>query len=267
MNNLEQHKIKLMEAAFGTVIVVAFLFIALFANQVKTLFAIGEPHDATNTITVTGTGKATVTPDIATFNFTVTQTASTVQAAQTAASTQLNSVVSALTTAGVASSDIQTTEYDINPHYETQGGVCTGMTGICTPSKSVITGYDVSQTDQVKVRDLTQAGTLFSTVGSLGVQNVDGLQFSLNDPNAAEDQARAAAITDAQTQAQTLAKQLGVKLVAVVGYNDESSSPTPYPMMYAAEASVGGSNPTVAPSVSTGQQQVTENVSVTYAIR
>lgn len=266
MNNIEQHKVKLMEAVFGAVIIVAFLFLALFANQVKTLFGIGETHVATNTITVSGTGKVTAIPDVATFEFTVTQTAATVAAAQTAATAQLNSAYNALTSAGVASSDIQTTSYNINPHYENQGGVCNGMNGICTPSKSVLTGYDVSQTDQIKVRNLANAGSLFTTIGSLGVQSVDSLQFSLDNPETVQSEARAAAISDAQTQAETLAKELGVKLVAVVNFTDNSGSPTPYPIMYSMAASSGAMAP-ASPTVSTGQEQVTENVSVTYEIR
>jgi uncharacterized protein YggE len=266
MNNLEQHKVKLMEAAFGAVIIVAFLFLALFANQVKTLFGIGETHVATNTITVSGTGKVTAIPDVATFEFTVTQTAATVAAAQTAATAQLNSAFNALTSAGVASSDIQTTSYAINPHYDNQGGVCNGLNGICTPSKSVLTGYDVSQTDQVKVRNLANAGALFTTIGTLGVQSVDSLQFSLDNPETVQNEAQAAAIADAQAQAQKLASELGVKLVAVVSFTDNSSTPTPYPVMYAMNASVG-SVPAANPTISTGQQQITDNVSITYEIR
>lgn len=266
MNNLEQHKIKFLEAAFGAVIIVAFLFLALFANQVKTLFGIGETHAATNTITVNGTGKVTVIPDVATFEFTVDQTAPTVAAAQQAATAQLNSAYNALTSAGVASSDIQTTSYDISPHYENQGGACSGLSGICIPSKSVLTGYEVSQTDQVKVRDLADAGTLFTTIGTLGVQSVDSLQFSLDNPETAQNEARAAAIADAQAQAQQLANELGVKLVAVVSFNDNSGAQTPYPVMYAMDASAG-SVPAANPTVSTGQQQVTDNVSITYEIR
>jgi len=255
-----------MEAAFGAVIIVAFLFLALFANQVKILFGIGETHTATNTITVSGTGKVTAIPDVATFQFTVDQTAANVAAAQAAATAQLNSAYSALTSAGVASADIQTTSYNISPHYESQGGVCNGVNGLCTPSKSVLTGYDVSQTDQVKVRNLANAGSLFTTIGSLGVQNVDSLQFSLDNPETTQNEAQATAIADAQAQAQKLANELGVKLVAVVNFTDNSSSPTPYPVAYAMNTSVAGA-PAVSPTVSTGQQQVIDNVSITYEIR
>ena len=267
MNNFEQKKLKLAEAAFGTVIILAFLFLALFANQVKGLFGIGETHTPTNTITVDGTGKVTAIPDVATFNFTVTQTAATVAAAQSAATAQINSATEALTSAGVSSSDIQTISYNISPHYDTTGGVCNSISGICTPSKSVLNGYDVSQTTKVKVRDLTQAGALFTKIGSLGVQNVDSFQFALDNPEAVQSQARAAAITDAENQAQILAKNLGVKLVAVVSFQDNNGNSSPYPIMYAMSDSVAGAKAPAAPSISTGQQQVTENVSITYEIR
>ncbi len=264
--NIEQTKIKLWKAGLFAVSMLSLLFIALFANQIKMLVGIGETHTATNTFTVNGTGKVTVIPDVATFSFSVTQTASTVAAAQAAATTQINNALSALTSAGVASSDVKTLSYNINPHYESQGGGCSGPNGICTPSKSVLTGYDVSQTIQVKVRDLSKAGALFTTIGSLGVQNVDSLQFSLDNPETVQSEARAMAIADAQTQANMLAKELGVKLVAVVNFTDNSGSPTPYPIMYAMASNASGAD-SVAPNIPAGQQQVTENVSVTYEIR
>jgi len=264
--NIEQTKMKMWKSGFWTLSMLCLLFIALFANQIKMLVGIGETHTPTNTITVNGTGKITAIPDVATFSFSVTQTAATVAAAQTAATAQTNKAIDALTSAGVASVDIKTLSYNINPHYDFQGG-CNGSSGICTPSKSVLTGYDVSQTMQVKVRDLSKAGSLFTTIGSLGVQNVDSLQFSIDNPETVTNQARALAISNAQIQAQNLAKELGVKLVSVVGFTDNSASPTPYPVMYAMSASDRGSTAVASPEVSGGQQQVTENVSVTYEIR
>jgi uncharacterized protein YggE len=262
---MEQTKMRAWTTGTFAAFVLSLFLIALFANQIKTFFDIGETHTPTNTITVNGTGKVTATPDVATFSFSVTQTASTVGAAQTAATNQINSAISALTAGGVATADIQTTSYNINPHYEYQNGACSGN-GICTPSKSVLTGYDVSQTEQVKVRDLTKAGALFTSIGSLGVQSVDSLQFSIDSPEAIQNNARAMAIADAQTQAQKLASELGVKLVGVVNFTDNSGNQTPYPIAYSMAAETGSAvAPT--PSVPSGQQQVTENVSITYEIR
>ena len=54
-----------------------------------------------------------------------------------------------------------------------------------------ITGYQVSETESVKVTDITQAGTLLAGVGTRGVSNVSGLSFTVANQDALSDQARA----------------------------------------------------------------------------
>ena len=119
---------------------------------------------------------------------------------------------------------------------------------------------------QVKVRDITKAGTLFSTVGGLNVQNVDGLQFSVDDIDIVKDQTKTIAIADAKVRAEKLAAALGVHLVRIVSFADDTSSGTPYPIMYARESMAVG-KASAAPQLPQGEQKVTSNVSVTYEIR
>jgi uncharacterized protein YggE len=271
------------------------LLLVLALNQIRYLFEPG-PADpaATNTITVSGTGSITAIPDIATFDFGVTETATTVATAQTAASAKINAAMSALTSANVATSDVQTISYDINPHYSTvnqpcvyntvvpvpvsapasasagvsSGSVSSGvMVPVCPGQKTTLTGYDVSETIEVKVRNLSQAGTLFQTIGSLGVENVNDLQFSIDNVEAVQDQARSNAIADARTNADKLASELGVHLVRIVGFNDQSSGGI-VPIMYAENAMVSSAGAAApAPAIPQGQQKVTDNVSVTYEVR
>ena len=85
-----------------------------------------------------------------------------------------------------------------------------------------------------------------------------------------QDQARDEAIADAKQKAEMLAKQLGVRLVRVVSYNDSGNYPQP---MYARDMAYGmggaenQSTKAVAPSISIGENKVTSNVSITYEIR
>jgi hypothetical protein len=260
------------------------LFLVLALNQIRYLFEPGPAVPAaTNTITVNGTGSVTAIPDIATFDFGVTETATTVAAAQTAATAKINTAMSALTSAGIATSDVQTLSYNINPHYSTVNQPCVYNTvapasagsaissGVmipyCPGQKSTLTGYDVSETIEVKVRNLSQAGTLFQTIGGLGVQDVNDLQFSINNIETVQDTARSNAIADARTNAAKLASELGVSLVRIVGFNDQSSGGI-VPMMYASNAMVSSAGAAApAPAIPQGQQKVTDNVSVTYEVR
>jgi len=227
---------------------------------------------------VNGTGDAVAIPDVATFSFTVTETAKTVVAAQSAATTKSNTAIAAVKAGGVADKDIQTLSYSIDPHYDYQNGTCvynvssgsvsSGVmipsSAICPPGKSVLTGYDVSESIQVKVRDLSKAGDLFSSIGSLGVENVNGLSFSVDKPDAVQAQARSAAIADAQSKANELAKELGVHIVRITSFNESNNQPGP--IMYAMDSAKSVSAPAASPQIPAGEQKVTDNVTITYEI-
>jgi uncharacterized protein YggE len=246
-----------------------------------------------NTITVSGTGDTYAVPDVATFTFTVSDTEKTVVAAQTKATTEANSALAVVRAAGVADKDIQTEYYSINPQYEYQNAVCpqpavynssasSGSGSVssgamptiapapptsiyCPPNKEVLTGYQVSESISVKLRDLSKAGSLLVSLGSAGVSDLNGPSFTVDNPDAVQASARAKAIADAQSKAQELAKELGVRIVRVQSFNDNSGGYA-YPMVtMASNASVGAAAP--APEVPAGQQKVTDNVSITYEIQ
>ncbi len=237
-------------------IMLSIYLIALAVGQFKSVAFVGSGIPATNTITVTGTGDAYAIPDVATFSFSVTENAKTVSDAQTQATTKINLALKTVRDAGIEDKDIQTTNYSINPHYDYQ------------KNNPVLTGYDVSETITVKIRNLDNAGTLFASIGSLQVENINGLDFSVDKPDTIQTQARAIAITDAKSKADTLANQLGVHLVRVVNFSEDNGSVYPRPMMYGvADAVSASSKMMVAPEVPVGQQKVTDNVSVTYEIQ
>lgn len=248
------------------ILLVVFLAV-LSIKALKETSYVGRNVPIMNSISVQGKGEAISIPDIATFSFTVNETAKTVKEAQDKATEQINGALAAVKAGGVDDKDIKTLSYNINPHYEYVQGVCT-VYGC--PGKSVLTGYDVSQTIEVKVRDLTKAGELFDTIGAAGIQNVNGLTFGIDDIDSVKAIARADAIANAQEKAQKIAKELGVRLVKVSSFYD--SSDDMYSPYYSArpEMAMGGdvANMSVkSPSIPTGQQKVTATVSVTYEIR
>ncbi len=242
------------------------IFLAIVSiSWVKGIFNLGANPNITNSIMVTGKGEVVTVPDVATFSFTVTETARTVEEAQKLATAKINNVLKAVKDAGVDEKDIKTQSYYINPHYEYQNSVCT--TYSCPPSKSILTGFDVGQNILVKVRDLKKAGELFSTIGSYGVQNLGDLSFSVDEPEGLKAEARAKAIADAKSKAKILAKQLGVSLVGVISYSDNDNN---YPMpLYGrggGEVMMAKSD-AATPEVPSGEQKIISNVTVTYEIR
>jgi uncharacterized protein YggE len=243
-------------------IMLAVFLAVLSIKEVKSIGYVGKEFPATNAITVSGKGEAVSIPNIATFSFTVSENAKTVKEAQDKATEKINNALKAVKAGGVAEKDIKTLSYSINPHYEYNQPACTSFG--CPGGKQVLTGYDVVQTIEVKVRDLTKAGSLFDTIGTAGIQTVNGLTFSIDDIDSVKALARADAITKAKAKAKIISKDLGVRLVRITNYYEQT-----YP--YAREAAMGGDVMTlkasVAPQIPTGEQKITSTVSITYEIR
>jgi uncharacterized protein YggE len=267
---------KLRKSILVSVIIFA-VFLALEAlSTLLGLHYIGQSNDLAYTITVGGHGEVLAVPDIATFSFSVVSDETTVAAAQQDAATKANAITAYLTGAGVDTNDIQTTDYSVSPQYNYQQAACPeqgtsasgaapGIIVYCPPNKQVLTGYEVSQQTTVKVRDTSKAGDLLSGVGSKGATEVSGLTFTTDDPEALTLEAREKAVADAQQQAQALAKSLGVSLGRVTSFYDNDAQnngpqPAPYAVMSANAASAS------APNISVGQNDVTDDVSLTYEI-
>ncbi|HVM58797.1 MAG TPA: SIMPL domain-containing protein [Candidatus Paceibacterota bacterium] len=247
--------------------VFAILALFLLAQTIMAAENFGRPaNPATDTITVTGDGQATMAPDIATVSFTVQNSAAAVADAQSKTTTQANKAIAYVKSQGIADKDIRTLSYDISPQYSYAQPCAPGE--LCPnyyPGSPKITGYQVSETIQVKVRNLDSVGTILGGLGDQGVQNVNGPDFALDDPTAGNDAARADAIAKAKAQATTLASQLGVHLGKIVNFS-ESSGGYPYPVMYGAGASADSAK-SVAPQVPTGENTYNSSVSITYEIR
>ncbi|HEV3244783.1 MAG TPA: SIMPL domain-containing protein [Candidatus Paceibacterota bacterium] len=254
----------------------ALFLLVLTISAVKSYHYIGTGITPTNTIQVNGEGEVVAVPDTATFTVTVQDTAPDVQTAQSKTTTQGNAIVNYLKGQGIDPSDIQTTDYEIQPQYSYEQAACpvpvvngiSSAAGIyCPPGKQTLTGYQVSETLSVKVTDTSKAGTILAGVGSQGASSVSGLTFTVSDQDALMEQAQAKAIAEAQGKAQALAKSLGVQLVGVVGFNENNGSGPVYPMAYASSGNGAAAAPAPAPEIQTGQNKITDNVTLTYEIQ
>lgn len=246
--------------------VAALSLLALFL-LVKTLATLND-MDSVNagnvaTITVSGTGKASSAPTIAQISFSVQENASTVSAAQDSATKRTNDALAALKKLGVADKDIQTTGYQVNPQYE-QKPCAPGV--YCMPGTGKIVGYQVAQSVTVKVRDTSKTGDVLQALGTAGVQNVSGPNFTVDDDTAVTAEARGKAIADARAKAEVLAKQLGVHLGKVVNFSESGGV---YPMYGGGmtKSAVMDAAVAPAPTIPVGENETTSNVTIVYQIR
>jgi uncharacterized protein YggE len=215
-----------------------------------------------STITVAGKGEVVIKPDLATVSFGVTAENLDVSKAQTEATTKMNKIIDLLKTKGVAEKDIKTTNYNIYPRYDYVKSELAYYGG-----KQVLSAYVVSQTVEVKIRDIAKAGEILSGVGEFGVTDVSGLTFTVDDQDTVKDQARDLAITDAKAQAKVLAKGLGVRLVRITSFSENGNYPIFYGMEKSAVMGMGGADAAPAPQLPAGENKITSNVSIIYEIR
>jgi uncharacterized protein YggE len=223
-----------------------------------------------STITVSGQGETFAVPDVATFNFTVSQDAKTMADAQGKVSDIGNKLVATLKSKGIEAKDIKTEGFNAYPKYENKS---VSPISACTPTycpgyntNPVIVGYTVSHTYSVKVRDLDKASDIAKTLTDSGASSISGPDFTVDDIQKVQNEARDKAIADAKTQARVLARQLGVRLVEIVDFQVVGSGPI-YPMYAKATMAQGADAAVPAPAIEPGQTDVKVQVQITYRIR
>lgn len=225
------------------------LFLLVEINQVS------NTATTTNTVSFNGEGKVTAKPDIAVVSASIVTQAVNSKSAQDSNSTRSNAVDSFLKKQGIADKDIKTSGYNMTPQYKypPYGGQAT------------ITGYQVTQSYEIKVRDLTKISTILGGLVSAGANEVTNLGLQIENPDVVQAQARQLAIDDAKKKATELEKQVGVRLGKIVNFVEGSNG---YPVpMYATDKAYGMGGGGPEPTISTGENDVVVNVTITYQIK
>lgn len=205
------------------------------------------------TITVGGTGRVVVEPDLADLRLGVTITALTARQARAANATAMGRVIEVLKALGIARRDIQTSNLSLSPAYDYSNNA----------NLPRLTGYTLTNTVAVTVRDLGQVGQAIDAALEAGATSFDSLAFRVEDPSAAEMQARAAAVVDARAKADALAAAAGLTITGVAAIG-ELGQPIPYPG-FQKEMSLMAARDAATP-IETGVNEVSVSVSVTYLI-
>lgn len=215
----------------------------------------GGAADQTRMISVTGTGKVYITPDIATINIGVHTEEADVAAALASNTSKLQAVNDTLKGFGIDPVDIQTTNFSV---YPSQQYSPTGET--------LDTKYAVDNTLLITVRDLSKFGDVLSSVVTNGANNVYGITFDVADRSQAIAEARKSALENAQKQAQELAAAAGVTLGQVMSLGTNTSEPTP---IYADYYGRGGAmmDSAAAVPVSSGQLVISVDVYISYEMK
>ncbi|MBU4512820.1 SIMPL domain-containing protein, partial [Patescibacteria group bacterium] len=185
---IHHHKPKYFFPLFGLFMIILIIFLGAEARNAFRRYAyIGKSEQTPYTITISGEGKVTAIPDIATFSIGVISEDKEVMPAQTENTEKMNAIIDELKKLGVEAEDMKTTQYNIRPAYD------------WTSSRGqVLRGYQVSQTVTVKIRDLDKVGEIIGKAGTLGANDVSGLTFTIDEPEKLRQQAREEALLAAK---------------------------------------------------------------------
>lgn len=209
-------------------------------------------------ISVSGEGTASVAPDMALVSLSVTRIAETAEAALAQNNEAVRAVLDALKAGGVAEKDIQTGDFSIFPRYSDRQPNSENNN-----QQPVITGYQVTNSLMVRVRDLPKLGGLIDKSVKLGVNQGGQITFTNHDPKAAYQEARRKAVESAMDKASTLAAAAGVNLGPVISISETNIQPiAPAPMMRMAMAKEADSVP-----VAGGESAYTVTVDMRFDIR
>ena len=233
-----------MKLARIALIAAAGLAVAAFAGVFQPSGARGQVADTpSGGITVLGTGSANVTPDRASFAFGTVSQARTASAALAASSQASTRVVNALRQAGVARTDIQTSEVSLSPRMSENG--------------EEIVGYTATNTVSANIRRIADAGDVIDAAVAAGANQVYGPNLLSSDQDAVYRNALRAAVAQARTKAETLASAAGKTLGQITSISEGGAGPQPLPV-------AGGAKDSTA-QIEPGTQRIEATVSVTFA--
>lgn len=202
---------------------------------------------------VSATGTSTRVPDLAVIQAGVVTQAATAAEAMQQNNAQMARVVAALRKAGIADRDVQTARISLSPQYR-----------YADNKPPVITGYQASNQVSVRFREVAKSGAILDTLVTVGANDIQGPNLTLDKPEGALDEARVDAVKKARARAELYAAAAGLNVDRILTISENGAlPPVPVPMMMrAAKAEVADSLQVLA-----GERELNVTVSVRFLLK
>nr|WP_282585822.1 SIMPL domain-containing protein [Lichenifustis flavocetrariae] len=210
----------------------------------------GSPSRDTPSIIVDGSASAEVTPDLAF----VTLGVSTARPLAGDAASDNNAAAAAMLdqvrSEGIAAADIQTSQTSLTPVFDQRDG-------------AKIKGFTASNRIILRLRDLPKVGGIIGRLVGKGANNLEGVEFVVEHPEAMLDKLRADATRDAFSKARVYTGAAGVKLGRILQIMPESASPAP---VFRAMKSTAAASDAASVPLSPGTQTLEARVRISWEI-
>jgi len=224
---------------------------------------LGQDQYPTRTLSVSAEGKVVAKPDVALVSFSVVSEGKDTKVVSDENNTRMTKVTTFLKEQGIDEKDIKTTQYSLSPVYS-QRALLSSASFVPT-----IASYSLTQTVQVKIRDFSKVSTITAQLVPMGVNQVQNVSFSIDDPETYRAQARVEALAKARAKAQVIADAADISLGDVVNVSETAQGYSDYRVMSekAMSSGYGIAVPAVAPSLEAGSQDIVVQAQVTYEIK
>jgi uncharacterized protein len=254
---------KINTTVFVLLVIVSLLTLAKFINEVKSSSYVGRGNQPANVISVNGSGDVVAVSDIASLTVNLNKEGLTAKEAQNLLNETITKTLNYLKEQKILDKDIKSEYGGLSPKYSYEQVAC--LVYPCPVKDPKIVGYTATQSITIKIREVDNASTVRTGLATIGITDINGPTFSIDDEEGFKDEARSKAIVEARGKAEVLANELGVKLGKVVSFSENNSN---YYPMYANKAMMGDSvSSESAPVLPKGENKITSNVTVTYEIR
>ncbi|MGQ0559299.1 MAG: SIMPL domain-containing protein [Sphingosinicella sp.] len=203
---------------------------------------------------VVATGEVERVPNLAIISAGVVTQAPTATEAIRLNAARMERVRTALRSAGIADRDIQTSAIHLNPEYRYAQNV---------PPRLV--GYQAMNNVSVRFRDIAETGRILDALVAQGANQINGPMLTIDRPEAALDEARALALTNARARAEVYARSLGMRVRRILSVSEAGMPHVPRPMMVGmaqAEARDAAANTRIDP----GEQRISASLTVSFEL-
>ncbi len=201
------------------------------------------------TINVVGKGEIDVKPDTVVITTGVESADPTIGAALKENSTIMSTIFEGLADLGIIKEDIQTNNYSVylyKPYDK---------------NNKENEEYRVSNSINIKVRNMNLVDVIIDTLISLGANRINGVYFTYENENQFELELRKRAVENARSKAEYLAELENLKITGVISISEYGLNPTENRNYEYAMAS-----PMAKGSIASGMETITASYNIVYQV-
>jgi uncharacterized protein YggE len=193
------------------------LLVLVTCSSLQTPAALAHDETEKRTISLVGTGAIKTTPDKVDISTGVTSEATSARDALDKNTAAMTKVGEALKEDGIDPKDIQTTNFSVGPIYEQKE----------EGRAPAVVGYRVNNQVRITLHDTNKLGAILDKMVTLGANQIDSIEFGVEEPEALKDEARKLALKNVTDNAKLYAEAAGVGLGQILSIAEEENSYQP----------------------------------------